>query len=294
MKKLLFSCILLYLITYSFFFPEITVNAARNGIQIWFHQILPALLPFTILSAVLIKSDFLTSFKGNASLIASLLTLVCGFVFGFPVGAKLSADFHKQGLLSERNATILSITTNNFSPMFVCGFAIPLLFSSKHYNIITYFLLYLVPLALATIYLLLESDKNRASYSKDVSPFRLNMQVMDNSIISGFESLVKICGYIVLFSIVTEILISLNIHVLPLQNIEITNGINLLSKCDFSESFKYILAIQALSLGGLSGFAQTGSILSSAGLSMHKYIIGKVLLSLLLTLLSVIYVFFIR
>ena len=52
--------------------------------------------------------------------------------------------------------------------------------------------------------------------------------------------------------------------------------------------------MQTLSFGGLSGIAQTGSILANSGLSMHKYIIGKVALSLLLTLLSVIYVFFIR
>ncbi len=60
------------------------------------------------------------------------------------------------------------------------------------------------------------------------------------------------------------------------------------------ESIKYVSAIQLLSFGGLSGIAQTGSILSDAGLSIPKYIIGKAVLSLLLTLLSVIYVFFIR
>ena len=134
MKKLLFICVVLSFIAYSFFYPELTVNAARNGIQIWFSQILPALLPFTILSSVLVKSNFLKSFRGNANLIACLLTLSCGFIFGFPVGAKLSSDFYKQNLLSKKQATILSIATNNFSPMYVCGFAMPLLFGSKEYN----------------------------------------------------------------------------------------------------------------------------------------------------------------
>jgi len=129
------------------------------------------------------------------------------------------------------------------------------------------------------------------------------MQIMDAGIISGFESLIKICGYIVIFSIVTEIItatISFLVSEPPilitflLGNLEITNGIQLLSECDMTEYLTYILAIQALSFGGLSGIAQTGSILSSSGLSMHKYIIGKASLSLLLTLLAVIYVFFIR
>ncbi|MBQ2706130.1 MAG: transporter, partial [Agathobacter sp.] len=69
-----------------------------------------------------------------------------------------------------------------------------------------------------------------------------------------------------------------------------SNGIQLISQNAFSEGVKYILAIQALSFGGLSGLAQTASLLETSGLSTYKYIIGKVILSLLLTLLSVIYV----
>ena len=145
MKKILFSCVILCLISYSFFFPEITVHAAKNGIQIWFQQVLPALLPFTILSAVLIKSDFLKSFKGNTNLIACFITMSCGFIFGFPIGAKLSSDFYKQNLISEKQASILSVVTNNFSPMYVCGFAMPLLFTSNGYITPTSLLLYLVP-----------------------------------------------------------------------------------------------------------------------------------------------------
>jgi len=300
MKKIVFTCVILFIIAYSFFFPEITVYAARNGIQMWFHQILPALLPFTILSAIIVKSNYLKSFKGNANLIACILTMACGFIFGFPVGAKLSADFYKQKLLSKKQATILAIGTNNFSPMYVCGFALPLLFTSNEYNTVTYILLYLVPLVFVSIYLIFLDIKNT---STSITPFHLDMHIMDSSIISGFEALIKICGYIVLFSIATEILMTTIAEILIqppfpitllLGNLEITNGINLLSKIEIANELKYIAAVQLLSFGGLSGIAQTASILSEAKLSMHKYIIGKAALSLLLTLLSVIYVFFIR
>lgn len=306
MKKLLFTCILLCFIIYTFLFPELTVNAARTGIQIWFTQILPALLPFTILSAILVKSDFLRSFEGNANLIAIILTLSCGFIFGFPVGARLSADFYKQKLLTKKQATILSIATNNFSPMYVCGFALPLLFPANDYYRTTYLLLYLVPLIIVTIILLVDVSFHHDRKSKPEVPassFQLNMSIMDSGIISGFTSLIKICGYIVLFSIATTLITNILIHVLVqipfaisllLGNLEITNGINLLSDITINMDFKYICAIQLLSFGGLSGIAQTGSILSDAGLSLRKYIIGKAVLSLLLTLLSVIYVFFIR
>lgn len=307
MKKILFTVVIFILIIYSFFFPENVVYAARNGIQIWFHQILPALLPFTIISSVLVKSDFLKSFKGNANLIACLLTMTCGFIFGFPVGAKLSSDFYKQNLISQKQATALAITTNNFSPMYVCGFAMSLLFASTEYNISTYIILYLTPLVLVTVFLLFDARKryscDSSVHKKPTSLFHLDMQVIDVGIIHGFESLIKICGYIVLFSIVAEIFTNIVSNLTTQQhfiatvflgNLEITNGINLLSECDIADNIRYILAIQLLSFGGLSGIAQASSILSDSGLSIYKYIIGKAVLSLLLTLLTVIYVFFIR
>ena len=154
MKKILFTCVILFIIAYSFFFPEMTVNAARNGIEIWFYQILPALLPFTILSSLLVNSNFLKNIPGNANLIAILITISCGFVFGFPIGAKLSADFYKENLLDEKQATLLAITTNNFSPMYVCGFALSLLFPSNDYITITYFLLYLTPLVIINYFII--------------------------------------------------------------------------------------------------------------------------------------------
>ena len=313
MKKILFTCIFVSFVIYACFHPSVVVEASKNGILIWFHQILPALLPFTIISSILLKSRFLDSFNGNSNVIAIVITMICGFAFGFPIGAKLASDFYKNHMLSEKQATILAITVNNFSPMFVCGFALPLLFETNNYIYATYILLYLSPLVYVSVYLIimykreftLHSSKSNDISSKNTktdemmdinaSIFRLNMQILDESIVSGFLSLIKICGYIVFFSIVAEIFI--NLWTNPpfvwdffLKNLEISNGISLLSQDTYPESTKYVFAIQLLSFGGLSGLAQTASLLETSGLSTYKYIIGKVVLSLFLTLLSVIYV----
>lgn len=296
MKKLLLTLFFIVLIIYSFLRPEIIIEAAKNGLQIWFNQILPTLLPFTILSNLLVKSNFLKTFHGNENLVSIIITMICGFVFGFPIGAKLSADFYKQNLLTEKQATYLAIVTNNFSPMYVCGFALPYLFSSVAYNQRTYIFLYLLPLIIGFIFLLLDkTNLTSKKHKKTTSRFHLNMQIMDASIINGFESLIKICGYIMIFSILSQILVNVWKNpsvawILFLGNLEISNGIHLLSEWNISENIKYISAIQLLSFGGISGIAQTCSILADSGLSTHKYIIGKVALSLFLTLLCVIYV----
>ena len=121
------------------------------------------------------------------------------------------------------------------------------------------------------------------------------MKMIDEGIINGFLTLIKLCGYIVLFSIFTKIILEMFqnsplILKILLGNIEISNGIALLKNITMTEKIKYIVTIQFLSFGGLSGIAQTISLLEAAGLSSYKYIIGKVILSLLLTLFTIMYV----
>lgn len=301
MKKRLFTFIVIIYILFSLLYPSQIINAAKSGILIWFEQILPALLPFTILSAILINSNYLNSFSNSGNLLAVGITMISGFVFGFPIGAKLASDFYKTNLLSEKQAICLSITTNNFSPMYVCGFVLPTLFNNNVYLFSTYILIYILPLLIASFYLII-TYKEENSYIRKRNPksFQLYIYTIDCSIISGFQTLIKLCGYIVLFSIFTKILLlflsnSSFFILFLIENLEITNGIQLLLESNLVSKNTYIIMIQLLSFGGISGLLQTYSLFSNSGLSIYKYIIGKVTLSLLLTLLSVIYVsYFIR
>ena len=130
-------------------------------------------------------------------------------------------------------------------------------------------------------------DKNFA-HKKTASRFQLDMQIIDAGIVSSFETLIKLCGYIVIFSLLTatlSIFITQSNPVLGilLCNLEITNGIGLFSKWDYSNKFKYILITQLISFGGICGLYQSASILYPNGLSIKKYFIGKITLSAVLT-----------
>lgn len=291
--------------------PGGALEASRQGILTWFNQILPALLPFTILSSVFIKSNFMQSIPmRHPNLLAVVITLVCGFFFGFPIGAKLSSDFYAQKLLSRRQATILCVCANNFSFMYTFGYVLPTLFEGQDLQLRTCVILYGIPLVSAFLLLVLcefadhrRLSANRTSSASTCLPhdcdiltatelhpphqdikttprFQLDMQIIDAGIISGFETLIKICGYIVLFSLIAHIAAGS----LLLGNLEITNGIQILSETAMQPPYKFICAIQLLSFGGLSGLAQTASIIGATGLSVLSYCLGKVILSLLLTL----------
>ena len=292
MKKIFFSFIITFIILCSFLYPQEAVAASKQGLVTWFEQILPALLPFTILSGVLLRSKFMDSFGNGSNLVTIILTLICGFVFGFPVGAKLASDFYSHSLLSKRQATILCITANNFSMMYVFGFVLPTLFPDETVNNISYCLLYLLPLCISIITLLLFGKNDTNLIQKNTaSRFQLDMQIVDAGIISGFEALIKICGYIVLFSLASRMLFllwqSTSIPALIIiGNLEITNGITLLSHTVLpSAKLRYLITVQFLAFGGLSGIAQTASILKPSGLPIKNYVIGKILLTLLLLII---------
>ena len=114
------------------------------------------------------------------------------------------------------------------------------------------------------------------------------MQIIDAGIISGFESLIKICGYIVLFSLAARFLSLLwvdnsTITLFLKGNLEITNGITLLSQTNIlTQKARYLFMIQLLAFGGISGIAQTASIMKPSGLPVRDYVIGKIVLTVLL------------
>ncbi len=289
MKKIFFSFIITFIILCSFLFPMEAVTASKQGILTWFEQILPALLPFTLLSGILLRSKFMESFGKGSNLVTVLLTLICGFVFGFPIGAKLASDFYARSLLTRRQAMILCVTANNFSMMYVFGFVLPTLFPDGSQNTKTYLVLYALPFVLSLFTLFIFREKKTEALQKNTaSRFQLDMQIVDAGIISGFESLIKICGYIVLFSLASRFLSLLwtdnsIIALLIKGNLEITNGITLLSQSNIPDDEPlYLFAIQFLSLGGISGIAQTASIIKPSGLSVRDYVIGKILLTVLL------------
>ena len=97
-KNLLFVCILLLLL-YMFLEPQRSLEASQRGLLLWFQTLLPTLLPFMILSNLVIRvgtaerllSPFAPFFRrflhlSPAGAYGYLLGLLCGY----PMGANLS------------------------------------------------------------------------------------------------------------------------------------------------------------------------------------------------------------
>jgi hypothetical protein len=108
------------------------------------------------------------------------------------------------------------------------------------------------------------------------------MQIIDAGIVNSFLTLMKLCGYIVMFSITADIIRQFRflpgqVRYLLIGLTEVTCGLGQLQGAPYSDAVKLLLAVLFLSLGGLSGAAQTGACLAPGGLSLKKYLRSKLL-----------------
>lgn len=110
--------------------PSAAVNSAAAGIRLWAMVIIPALLPFFIVSELLVNMGLVRflgvllepvmqpifRLPGCSSLVVAM-----GFTSGFPIGAILTRRLYEQGLLNADEAQRLVSFTNNSSPLFILG-----------------------------------------------------------------------------------------------------------------------------------------------------------------------------
>lgn len=278
------------IIMYFILNPQAAVSASQNGIMTWWNIIFPTLFPCLIISNLLISSNILENI--NDEIIIKIIIIVCGLMLGFPLGAKLTTDFYKKNYISKNEAQILCALTNNISPAYVASVVVNHTLKAPGLLIPTYFVLYFPSVLICTL-LLLNNNHNR---KKSASRFQLNMQIIDAGIISGFETLIRLCGYITLFSVIVSI-IQNNLHnskiVLYLTGfLEITNGISALNQYSLNTFETYILSILFLSFGGLSFLFQTEALIHSTDLSIKKYIVHKILCSIISTALAALTILF--
>lgn len=257
-----------------------------QGLTLWFEQILPTLLPFSVISYIVLHSNLFShpAHEKKHSFLRiqpeEWYVIFCGFLFGFPIGSKLSADLYEHHRIVKKRAQILACFTNNLSPVFVTS----VLVNQLHFSSVVPFFLLLYGIPLCICLALLSFIKpERFVHEKKASRFQLNMQIVDAGIINGFETLIKICGYIMMFSIFAEIAQSIpygsSFPKLVLTGcLEVTNGISALSQFSCNHFQKYLLTVLFLALNGISGLFQTASLLSVSNLSIKQYLKMKLLL----------------
>ncbi len=286
---LLFSLIFLILLL---FFPEITLTGSQYGTTLWLTQLIPTLLPFFL--AIRLFQNYLPNFANKRWF------LLLGFLCGYPAGAGLVTTQYEKGLLSRTQTYFYLGFVNNPSPMFVlsfCGFSTLQL--SDGNSFLLFFIVILSSFLGSVIFYLFYNKSSPTPYFYSTNPSQQHKPTcsLDQIIMDSFIVLIKIGGYVVIFSILGQFISSLCENsafftTLFAGSLEITTGISYLQNLSLSLETKKILTLILLCFGGLSAAAQTNSILSKSELSIWPYLINKGINALIATILYFVFLCF--
>ena len=125
---------------------------------------------------------------------------------------------------------------------------------------------------------------------------KMNFSVLESCILNSSETLVKVGGYLMIFSVLLALLELLPIRspgfLLLKSSLEMTNGILLLSQSLSHPQVLYPLLLALTSFGGWCSVAQTQSMIAGTGLKLSSYIIQKLTAALAVSLLTFLYLKF--
>ena len=109
--------------------PQRYAAACAEGIALWAKVVLPALLPFLVLTAWIARSGMIVGLGRKLSPLlrrcglpaASAGAFLLSIVSGYPVGSRVVADLQRRGEISRADAERLSILCSTSGPMFILG-----------------------------------------------------------------------------------------------------------------------------------------------------------------------------
>ena len=304
MKKFVSLFIIIGFFVIMLIFPRQTFEGASNGLLLWFQIVLPTLLPFIILSNLLIHTNAVTYISSIVKPFMKRLFRVSdygcyavfvGFLCGYPMGAKVVADLIQTKKISEEEGQYLLSFCNNTSTMFIISFIVMQNFKNESLLLGTLVILYLAPVMCSFLFRRFYKCKVKMSSASTLdNAFYFNFQIFDSCIMNGFETITKVGGYIILFSVLFSICKTLPYTEYVLPFLEITNGIHWISNNIQPLYITFPLVLTLTSFGGFCAIAQTNSMIQESKLSILPYIIQKLITALVTSLLAIIYIQFIH
>ncbi|MBD2844355.1 sporulation integral membrane protein YlbJ [Paenibacillus sp. IB182496] len=288
-------------------FPTAVLDAALRGVSIWWEVLFPALFPFFVLSELLLGFGIVHFF---GTLLDPLMrplfripgiggfVVTMGFVSGYPVGARLTAQLWEQKLIGRAEGERLVAFTTSSDPIFLIGAvsvgffhnaALAPLLAAAHYGS-----------AMAIGLLMRFHDRKapmtaskveaqppgrtragralHAMHAARLADGRTLGRLIEDAIGSALRLMMVVGGLVVFFSVLMEVLTHAGIlRVLVLLLQELLGAMQLpeqLSGAIVNGLFEVTLGAKAAAEGGglVHQAAAAAAVLSWGGLSVHAQV----------------------
>ena len=316
LKQLLLPVILTVFTACLVIFSNTNLSAAKNGLVLWANSIVPSLFPFFVATELLSHTNFtyylgkilnkfikpIFNVRGEGS-----FAFIMGIISGYPIGAKIAANFRQNGICTKEECERLLSFTNNSGPLFIIGTVGITMFGNSTIGILLLVTHLLASITVGFIFRFWKYNVNSQvirnnSYinSKDNITLSNLGGIIGTSITSSINTILLIGGFVVLFSVIISILQASQLLDVfanclnPIFNLlhipekfstgfisgilELTNGLNII--CNIPEknlSINIIMVSFLLGLGGISILLQVWSTIAKTDLSIKPYILGKLL-----------------
>lgn len=278
--------VILYTVLLLFVDRNAVSNECMHALEQWYQHMIPSLFPMMLFSGVLVDTGIA---KKMGSILATTILrpfqiskaggycLLAGFLFGFPMGAKTTADMCNKGQMSKEEGNYLLSFINCIGPMYTLHVVHALFPQHTILQLLVgiYALPFLYGLFLRyTKYKCIKfSNYNTESYNKSM------LDALYDCVPNASKSMVYLGGYMILFQIsfvtVSHLLCVFHLETKLLYPLlEITGGFYMLPD-DTGLPFVLFYTIW----GGLSCFLQSFSFLKPSGLSIRNYVVHKTILA---------------
>lgn len=288
--------------------PQESMAAVREGLNLCGNVILPSLFPFFVLSALIVElglSQYLGKllepvmrplFHLNGSCACAL---AMGFIGGYPVGARTAINLYQNGQCTKTEAERLLAFCNNSGPAFILGVVGAGVFGSSQVGLILYFTHVCASLLVGLIFRFYKSpeppSRKTGTWSFHAAPFA---PAFTHSVTGALTSTLNICAFILFFTVVLRCLALSGLlsalssllamlfapfgltqpwaQKLLVGLLEVSTGVSTLGGAGMLEG-KLSMAAFMLGWAGLSVHCQVLAFSGDSGLSMKTYLVGKFL-----------------
>ena len=291
------------------FAPGEAIESARFALSLCAELIVPSLLPFFTVSALMIRlgvparlGQLLSPLAGRLWGVsgAGATAFLAGICGGYPLGAQTIGEMYSEGLLSRDESERLLGFCNNSGPSFLIGVIGSGVFSSRRAGLLLY-ASHVLAAVLTGILFRRSGNAVSSPPQEDAAPFS---SALVAAVRQSVSAVLSVCGFVICFCVLSGLLETLGVyraasaalstaavdesvlHAFLVGILELGSGVGQLRGIDPSLA-TFTLSAFLSGWGGLSVHFQTAAVLNETDLSLHWHRFGRLISGVLSALLAV-------
>ena len=252
--------------------------------NIWLYNLVPSMLPFYVISDLLINYGLIDIlaflFKKiinklfNVSENASFVIFFSMFT-GFPSSAKYLKNLLDLNYISIEDANKIIRFTHFSNPLFIINVIGNTIIGNKKIGFLILLSHYLSNFIIGFLYRKEQTQKITTKRVKNTKSFG---SILTTSFINSFDSLLIVLGSLITFKILTSIIFRyFGFNFIISSLLEITQGLFALKYLTLNIELKALIAVAMISFGGFCIHTQVYSILSETKISYKNYFFSRIL-----------------